>query len=223
MELLNATPMIAGYTLGMRPDGRESLVVVVKGTFAIPPPGRDPQLADEQVPLVMANVFTGEPGLSAPLYESDFAPHKPRCDVLLNGSAYAPGGKPAERVTVSLRVGPLHKSFDVVGKRTWRRGLAGPAATRPEPFTAMPISYDNAFGGVDRSHEDPAKQRHVPAQPCGRRLPRSPHAPIDRRSAAAKHRGNGQADIRSEGQLSTDGLWVRRPRVATARQICGHL
>ena len=35
MELLNATGMQAGYTMGMQPDGRELLVVAVKGTFTI--------------------------------------------------------------------------------------------------------------------------------------------------------------------------------------------
>lgn len=59
MELLNATKMQAGYTMGMAPDGRESLVVVVKGTFRIPEEGREPELAEEQVPLVMADVFAG--------------------------------------------------------------------------------------------------------------------------------------------------------------------
>jgi len=157
MQLINATKMITGYAMGMRPDGRELIVVVVKGTFTIPARGGEPQLAEEQVPLVMADVFTGEPGFSAPLYESDFAPHKPKCDVLLNGSAYAPGGKPAERVTVSLRVGPVRKSFDVVGVRTWYQGIVGAGSTRPEPFTVTPFSYDCAFGGVDTSHEDPAQ------------------------------------------------------------------
>src|SRR5205823_6069892 len=116
MQLLNATKMQAGYTMGTQPDGRELLVVVVKGTFTIPEKkDQEPVLAEEQVPLVMTDVFTGEPGFSTPMYEIDFAPRKPRCDVLLNGSAYAPDGKPIERLTVSLRVGGLTKSFDVVG------------------------------------------------------------------------------------------------------------
>src|SRR5215813_10890290 len=110
MELLNATGMQAGYTMGMRPDGRELLVVVVKGTFAIPQDWDEPKLAEQQVPLVEADTFTGEPGLSAPIYESDYAPSKPRCDVLLLGSAYAPYGRPAERVRVSLRIGPITSS-----------------------------------------------------------------------------------------------------------------
>jgi hypothetical protein len=159
MEFINATGMAAGYTMGLQPDGRELLVVVVKGAFTIPEDGGKPELAPEQVPLVEADVFTGEPGFSAPLYESDYAPHKPRCDVLLNGSAYAPAGKPTERVTVSLKVGPLSKSFDVVGNRVWQAGLLYLRASRPEPFRVMPISYNNAFGGVDRSSDDPAKHR----------------------------------------------------------------
>ena len=31
----------------------------------------------------------------------------------------------------------------------------------------MPISYNNAFGGVDRSHEDPAKHRWYPTNHAG--------------------------------------------------------
>jgi hypothetical protein len=157
MELLNATGMPAGYTLGMQPDGRELLVVAVKGTFVIPSNGEEPTLAAEQVPLVEADSFTGEPGFSAPLYESDYAPRKPRCDVLLNGSAYAPGGKPARRVRVSLQVGPISKSFDVVGNRVWKKRLGFMRSTSPEPFTVMPISYGNAFGGVDNTHEKEKK------------------------------------------------------------------
>jgi hypothetical protein len=154
--------------MGMRPDGRELLVVVVKGTFTIPnDPKKEPTLAEEQVPLVEADVFTGEPGLSAPLYESDYAPRKPRCDVLLNGSAYAPRGRPTTRVTVSLRVGSLHKSFDVVGNRSWKSGIFMVGSTDPEPFTVMPISYNNAFGGVDRYQEDPAKHRWYPTNHAG--------------------------------------------------------
>jgi hypothetical protein len=168
MNLINATKMQAGYTMGIQPDGRELLVVVVKGTFNFPKDEKqEPKLAEEQVPLVMTDVFTGEPGFSAPLYENDFAPRKPRCDVLLNGSAYAPAGKPAERVPVSLRVGSRSKSFDVVGNRVWQAGALYIAVSKPEPFTVMPISYNNAWGGVDKSQEDPSKHHYYPLNHAG--------------------------------------------------------
>ncbi len=169
MELLNATKMQAGYTMGLAPDGRESLVVVVKGTFRFPENSSlEPVLADEQVPLVMADTFAGEPGFSAPIYESEFAPRKPKCDILLIGSGYAPGGRPAKRVTVSLQVGSWSKSFTVVGNRTWQKGWGGVNTTKPEAFTVMPISYGNAFGGTDTTHENPEKHKFVLTNPVGR-------------------------------------------------------
>ena len=157
MELLNATKMQAGYTLGIQADGRELLVVAVKGTFKIPHDQGEPRLGDAQVPLVEADIFTGEPGFSAPIYESDYAPHKPRCDVLLNGSAYAPGGRSTTRVRVSLQVGSFLKTFDVVGNRVWRKRLLSIGVSKPQPFTVMPISYNNAFGGIDNTHKKEKK------------------------------------------------------------------
>ena len=74
MNLVNATKLVAGYTMATDKTGREWLVVVAKGTYGIPArPDEEPRLLDEQVPLVMTDEFTGEPGFSAPLYEIDFA------------------------------------------------------------------------------------------------------------------------------------------------------
>lgn len=168
MELINATRMVAGYTMGTEPSGRESLVVVVKGTFRLPAPGEAVRLADEQVPLVMADTFTGEPGLSAPCYEVDYAPHKPRCDVLLLGCAHAPGGRPATRVPVALRVGNVVKQFAVVGDRVWQAGATRIEPSAPVPFVSKPITYDCAFGGVDQEHEDPMRHAAFMANPVGR-------------------------------------------------------
>lgn len=168
MELINATRMLAGFTMGLEPSGRELLVVAIKGTFRLPGNGEPVQLHEEQVPLVMADVFTGAPGFSAPLYEVDYAPRKSACDVLLNGSAYAPAGKRANRVQVGLRVGTLVKQFNVVGDRVWEVTRGRTRASSPQAFEAMPISYDVAFGGVDQSHADPAKHAAYMANPVGR-------------------------------------------------------
>lgn len=169
MELINATRMVAGYTMGIEPSGRELLVVVIKGTFTLPKTSAEPlRLAEEQLPLVMADTFTGAPGFSAPIHEVDFAPRKPRVDVLLLGSAYAPDGRPATRVTVGLRVNGIAKTFAVVGNRVWQAASTGVSASAPTPFTVMPIGYDRAFGGVDNRHEDPAKHAAFIRNPVGR-------------------------------------------------------
>jgi hypothetical protein len=168
MELINATRMSAGYNVGLEPTGRQSLIVVIKGTFVIPKPGEQVRLHDEQSPLVMADTFTGEPGYSAPLYEMDFAPRKPMCDVLLVGSAHAPAGRQVSRMRVGLRVGLMEKSFDVVGDRAWQTGLTGVSASAPQPFARMPVSYDRAFGGVDNNGDDENERDAYCLNPVGR-------------------------------------------------------
>jgi hypothetical protein len=168
MNLVNQTRMQAGYTTAVDKSCRDHLVVVVKGTFGIPERAeRSPELLDEQAPLVATDEFSGEPGFSAPVYEMDFALYKPRCDVLLNGSAYAPKGQSIKRTTVSLQVGPWTKSFDVVGNRKYQVGALYLAVSEIEPFQVMPISYDHAFGGIDRTSEDPAKQHWYPSNHAG--------------------------------------------------------
>ena len=169
MKLLNASGMAAGYTVGMDPSGAERLVVVVKGTFSLPKGhGEEPKLAAEQVSLVDADLYTGEPGFSATLVECDYALEKPCCDVLLNGAAYAPGGRPTQRVMVGLQLGNWRKSFVVLGDRVWRNGGVAYIASHPVPFVRVPISYDNAFGGTDDRLRDPVNYRQYPPNPVGR-------------------------------------------------------
>ena len=168
MNLLNSTGMAAGYTVALDKAGYEHVVVAVKGTFTLPRSGQHPKLADEQAPLVDADLFTGEPGRSATLVECDYVLEKPYFDVLLNGSAYAPGGRSAERIAVGLQVGALRKSFTVWGNRQWRASAVGYAPSAPEPFTRLPISNHNAFGGTDERMRDPAQVRSYLPNPVGR-------------------------------------------------------
>jgi hypothetical protein len=167
MDFVNESKVEAGWTLGFQPDGRELLVVVVKAAYLIPENGEEPSLADEQVPLTEADEFTGEPGFSATLYETDYAHRKPFCDVLLNGSAYAPGGRPTDRVTVGLRVGLMNKSFNVVGDRAWDKNLLLVSPTHPRPFTQIPITYNRAYGGVDMDEGNPKKVETYLKNPVG--------------------------------------------------------
>jgi hypothetical protein len=168
MEVINSTRIVVGYTVATEPSGREVVVVAVKGTFRLPADGQAVRLADEQMPLVMSDVFTGEPGRSAPLREIDFALRKPRCDVLLNGTAYAPGGRPTQRTRVSLKVGARSKTFTVVGDRVWQVTGSVPIASSAIPFTMMPVNYDRAFGGTDDKSDDPSEHVAFMANPSGR-------------------------------------------------------
>ena len=167
MDLVNATKLKAAYTVVLDPDGRERLVVVAKGTFAIPVSDVEAPLADEQADLVLADEFEGEPGKSAVRYESDFAPVKPRCDVLLNGSAYAERGRPAQMVQVGLRVGAMSKGLGVYGPRCWVSRLFGIAPTEPQPFVRALFGYGTAFGGEDADPDDLEKVAAYRENPVG--------------------------------------------------------
>lgn len=170
MRFTNLTGLPGQWTVGFEPDGREMLIVVAKATYSIPRPGADaqPQLCAEQVPLVEADRYTGEPGCSAPLYETDFAHRKPACDVLLIGSAHALRGRRARRLPVGLKVGPLVKQFVAVGPRHWRKHLGVATPSEPEPFESLPLTYDHAFGGTDRTREADGRTETYLANPVGR-------------------------------------------------------
>jgi hypothetical protein len=168
MDFVNQSKVAAGWTMGFERDGRELIVVAIKATFVMPKDGREPELAEDQAKLIEADEFLGEPGLSAPRYETDYAHRKPFCDVLINGSAYAPDGKATRQVGVGVRVGSMVKTFAVTGNRVWRGGMVGVSASTPEPFESMPISYNNAFGGVDERKGDPSSIKTYLQNPIGR-------------------------------------------------------
>jgi uncharacterized protein YjbI with pentapeptide repeats len=68
---------------------------------------------------------------------------KSRAEFLLKASAYPRGGQPAIACEPRARVGALDKTLRVVGNRVWKDGVQ----SAPEPFTEMPITWENAFGG----------------------------------------------------------------------------
>ncbi|WP_437484895.1 DUF2169 domain-containing protein [Sorangium sp. So ce1014] len=148
MELINGTKLALDAIQALDKHGQPWLVVIAKGTYRIPAPNNVPELDKTQRGLLTKDVFEGEEGLSAPLFEADFAPIKPACDVIIKGSAHAPHGKPVTELDVGVMVGPIKKIVRVVGDRRWIRVLGGYKPSMPEPFVGMPLSYGRAFGGL---------------------------------------------------------------------------
>ena len=150
MQLHNHTRYQAGYATGILTTGQYCVVVAVKATYRITSLD-DPELplAEEQQPLHDTDGYSGEPGDSSPLYDNDFAPYKPQCDVLLpTPVAYTPHGRPATQVPVAVQIGNWRKTFRVVGPRLWERGIMT-TASKPQPFTRQPLSWEIAYGGTD--------------------------------------------------------------------------
>ncbi|GLR15281.1 DUF2169 domain-containing protein [Chitinimonas viridis] len=150
MDLINGTRYALSVDQVLDKDGRPWLVAVAKSTWQLEPDADGKlTLAAKQRPLRMSDVHEGEPGLSAPLFESDYTFRKAACDVLFKGAAHSPEGKPVKILEAGLRIGPIHKVLRVVGNRPWQRKLGSywtPGS--PEPFVQLPITYGNAFGGM---------------------------------------------------------------------------
>ena len=164
LDLRNKTPFAAALITSLDQDGADQLSVLVKATYRLDSAG-PLQIAEDQVPVHMADVSDGEPGESSVRYESDSCPTKPGTDVVLVGKAYPPGGR-ATSMDVSLQVAGLRKVVRVFGERVWTRAI-GWAMSRPLPFEEMPLSYERAFGGWDRSHPDPTQHTFDDHNPVG--------------------------------------------------------
>jgi hypothetical protein len=132
-------------------NGGEVWITVVKGVFDIRPDGTMRAAKEQDVPPARIAAWTGEPGKSSLLHDTDFIIGKTGTDILIKGHAYAPRGRPATSVDVGFRAGPLSKRLRAHGVRAWMRGrnsgtvVPGP----PRPFDRVPITYENAFGGSD--------------------------------------------------------------------------
>lgn len=128
-------------------EGREHLVVVAKSTWQIPAMGQRPRPLQPQ-PIEMADVFIGDPSNSAMIYGADMLRFKPRCDVIFNASAHAPGDQPVQELSVAWQVGDLRKGLRVHGPRQWRTMLGLATLTAAAPFLNMPLHFGMAFGGT---------------------------------------------------------------------------
>lgn len=169
MNLVNHTSLAAKYTTTHNKAGSECLVIVVKATYRLPLAGEPAELLPQQVPIVLADTSTGKPGFTAPEYECEFTLDKPKVDVLLLGTAYAPKGKAVKEVGVGLRVGTLSKAFKVTGKRQWKVHMLGAIASASaiEPFVQQAISYDIAFGGIETGPENESDRAAYLPNPVG--------------------------------------------------------
>ena len=151
LQLRNKTPYQVDRGILLDMHGAEHWVVVVKATFDIR--NSAAILSEKQEPVCLADQYHGEPGASSMKYENELVLNKPGTDIVLNGHAYAPRGRPVERLDVSLRVARVLKNISVYGDRQWRRSAPGLglAASSPAPFLKMPLLYERAFGGSDVS------------------------------------------------------------------------
>jgi len=159
LQLDNQTPFKA--TIALLPDrfGIDTLFVIVKATVTLRPTLK---LAEAQVPLTMADEYYGDPAASSLRAASDMHIGKAGTDVVLIGSAWAPGQRPVPRTQVAMAVAERRKTILVSGDRIWRGGKP----SEPEPFESMPLVWERAFGGVHKRGEQVLAEERNPVG-CG--------------------------------------------------------
>ncbi|MGN8258692.1 DUF2169 domain-containing protein [Pseudomonas sp. SMSB3] len=110
MEFRNLTPFDVKCFSALAPDGQEHPVVAMKVGYRLEPIegclGRFRVIVidDKPLPLCMADTYYAETDSSSLLEESDLAPFKPLCDVIVVGNSYAPAGQPAEAWEAGIRI-----------------------------------------------------------------------------------------------------------------------
>ncbi|MGE0432883.1 MAG: DUF2169 domain-containing protein [Planctomycetota bacterium] len=139
------TPLTVATFVGW-PDGAQPhLVVVVRGSWRI---GADGTLDALPASYACGDTFAGgERDLYGEcIRASDFVPFKARTDVLLVGSAYTPGGKPANAVELRVGVGEWSRAVRVIGDR---HVLPTGGLSEPLPFVQMPLTWTRTAASAD--------------------------------------------------------------------------
>lgn len=165
MEIQNQTPFALGLAFGLGPRRMAHLGLVLKATFHIPE-ARDarPKVADAQIPVDSSDSYHRGDVTGSVVTEADTVVFKPRADIVLFGTAYAPGGVPTKHLDAGLRVGKTEQVVRVFGDRRWvfpTRLAVTPLISDPVPFTSMPLLYERAYGGFDHKGKDWCPKNHV--------------------------------------------------------------
>jgi hypothetical protein len=159
LQFNNATPFQGGIYLLADAEGVDCLFAVVKATLDV---REGLSLAEEQLPVTLKDQYLGEPGKSSIKVPTEVSLMKPTTDVLLLGSAQAPGGRSTTQMDVSLVAGPVHKTVRVFGDRVWERSGARHVISQPMPFDTVPLVWERAFGGTDRAGFEPRAEARNP-------------------------------------------------------------
>lgn len=144
--------------------------VVLKGTFVLAP-GKL-ALAEEQVEIAFADEpwDPDDAEVSSLKIAGDVVLMKPSTDVIVTGTARAPGGEPLARweASVEVRRGEETKiacRANVLGRHAWRHTAEkGWTLSEPEPTVEVPIRYDFAYGGAYpavRNPDDPLSPKWI--------------------------------------------------------------
>jgi hypothetical protein len=163
MDFENRTPFSALTWFAEEIDRSESQVFALAVGYRLVPAGEggdthrvEPLQGDHAIALEEEDRYAGAPLGSSVLAESDLAPRKARCDVIVVATAYAPGGAATARFPARLQLaGPggealLDKALAITGPRWFERDGDRWSLGDPGPARAVPVRWEHAYGGASR-------------------------------------------------------------------------
>lgn len=101
-------------------------------------------------PLSEQELWKTIPEQLKPMPVLDVGMAKPHGEVIVTGSCFAPRDTMRQASMVSVAVGKIRKELAVFGDRYWKMPIAGsPSIIDPMPFSEIPITWNNAFGGKE--------------------------------------------------------------------------
>lgn len=101
---------------------------------------------EDQGELVEQDNYFAEQGRSSVRFESDLAPYKPRMDVVINATAWAPEDKPVKSFTAGVQLGDFTRLIKINGPREWRKMIATWQLSESQPITSLDLRYEYAAG-----------------------------------------------------------------------------
>lgn len=124
MEIFNAAKhTVADVFTATDKEGREHLVIVIKATYRIPDNNKHPRPLLPPQPLIESDIYAGEPGYSAVLYEADYVRYKIKCDVLFNAKTYFTATHNKYQKNIRAIVSTIDKTLTATGPRYWKQKI----------------------------------------------------------------------------------------------------
>ncbi|GAA0820380.1 hypothetical protein GCM10009111_25720 [Colwellia asteriadis] len=110
-------------------------------------------------PIIMADAMLAEPTTSSLKLANEAVAFKKGFELYGNLTAYPPKAKQAKVIEVYVALtqdnNPVfNKTLRVTGDRIWQQSLLGKVASDPKPLKATPLTYENAYGGIDSENPD---------------------------------------------------------------------
>jgi hypothetical protein len=149
MKLANRTPLAVMAFPMVDIQGETFLTVVAKGAFEVRKD--EPLRLAETKASIRTTAIPWEGDRPSSLrYDDDLGPFKPYTDVIVNGTAYAPGGVRSLSWRAGIEIGALAKYVTVTGPRAWvHTPFLGWALTDIVAVRSVRLRYEHAFGGAE--------------------------------------------------------------------------